>query len=138
MKKQHEGAVTLAGRDRWKYEIVIRTEGNENPVVCRGEAARIEQLPDLPNEGGGAPRKELKPVEREIRQWTNWTKTQTWRASCRWTLRHKILQVDTPLGKDTAQMLIGWNPQESKAAYWWFDSTGNIAGPAVTWHVLAR
>ncbi len=137
-KKQHEGAVTIVGRDEWNYQIVIRADGKEDPVVCRGQAKRVAQLPDLPKEDDGAPRKELKSLEPEIRQWTEWTKTQTWRASYRWTLRHTILQVDTPLGKDTAQMLIGWNPEKSGAAYWWFDSTGNVAGPAVTWHVPAR
>jgi len=137
-KKQHEGAVTIVGRDKWNFQIVIRTDGTEDPVVCRGRAERVEQLPDLPREDGGTPRKELKSLEPEIRKWTAWTRTQTWRANYRWTLRHTILQVDTPLGKDTAQMLIGWNAEKSRAAYWWFDSTGNAVGPAVAWHVLAR
>lgn len=137
-KKQHEGTVTFAGRDKWKYEVLIRTRGKEEPAVYRGEATRIQQLPDLPKEERGAPRKELKPVEKEIRQWTNWTKTQPWRATCRWTLRHTILQLDTPLGKDTAQMLIGWNPEKAGPAYWWFDSAGNTVGPTVAWHMPVR
>lgn len=137
-KRQLEWAVMLVGPDKWKYEIAIRAERRENLAVSRGEAIRIQQLPDLPKEDGGAPRKELKSLEPEIRQWTKWTKTQNWRASYRWTLRHTVLQVDTPLGKDTAQMLIGWNPEKSRAAYWWFDSSGNMGGPAVTWHVPVR
>ena len=137
-KKLHEGTVAFAGRDKWTYEVLIRNRGKKEPDLYRGEATRIQQLPDLPKEDGGAPRKELKPVEEEIRQWTNWTKTQPWRATCHWTLQHTILQLDTPLGKDRAQMLVGWNPKKSGPAYWWFDSAGNTVGPAVSWHMPAR